>query len=87
MINQGEYTNLDLQELLKKMNNMEKSIRTINKNSKKTIMSIDLLKEEIEDNKKQNFKLKKELDTKARRRDQKRLSFYTNGLDYEKLYY
>ena len=63
MINQGENTNLDLQELLKRMNNMEKSIRTINKNSKKTIMSIDLLKEEIEDNKKQNFKLKKELET------------------------
>ena len=50
MINQGENTNLDLQELLKKMNYMEKSIRTINKNSKKSIMSIDLLKEEIEDN-------------------------------------
>ena len=59
--------NLDNEEISMKdfyemMNKMKNDIRSINKNSKKSIMSIESLKEDINKNKEQNFKLKKQLE-------------------------
>lgn len=61
--------NLDNEEISMKdfyemMNKMKNDIRSINKNSKKSIMSIESLKEDINKNKEQNFKLKKQLEEK-----------------------
>ncbi|MDU4861640.1 MAG: nucleotide exchange factor GrpE [Terrisporobacter othiniensis] len=42
--------------------NMKSDLRIINKNSKKSIMSIESLKEDLNKNNKENFKLKKEIE-------------------------
>lgn len=53
---------LYMEDLLKLMMNMKNDLKTINKNSKKSIMSIESLKEDLNKNSKENFKLKKEIE-------------------------
>lgn len=53
---------LDMEDLLQVMMNMKSDLKIINKNSKKSIMSIESLKEDINKNNKENFKLKKEIE-------------------------
>ena len=53
-----------IEEIYDMISKMKNDIKSINKNSKKSIMSIELLKEEIKKSGEQNFKLKKELEEK-----------------------
>ena len=53
---------LDMEDLLQVMMNMKSDLKIINKNDKKSIMSIESLKEDINENNKENFKLKKEIE-------------------------
>ena len=53
---------LNMEDLLQVMMNMKSDLKIINKNSKKSIMSIESLKEDINENNKENFKLKKEIE-------------------------
>lgn len=52
----------EIANLYEALSKVQKEIRLISKNSKKSIMSIDSLTEEIKENKDQSFKLKKELE-------------------------
>ena len=56
--------NIDVTYLYESINKMKNDLKNINKNSKKSIMSIESLKEEINKNSEKNFKLKKELEEK-----------------------
>lgn len=51
--------NIDVTYLYESINKMKSDLKNINKNSKKSIMSIESLKEEINKNSEKNFKLKK----------------------------
>lgn len=53
---------VNVDELLQFMVDMKSDLKIINKNSKKSIMSIESLKEELHKNNKENFKLKKEIE-------------------------
>ncbi len=53
---------LNMEDLFQIMMNMKSDLKIINKNSKKSIMSIESLKEDLNKNSKENFKLKKELE-------------------------
>ena len=53
---------LNMEDLFQIMMNMKSDLKIINKNSKKSIMSIESLKEDLNKNTKENFKLKKELE-------------------------
>ena len=59
-----DYEDVNIENLYDMIKKIKSDIKYINKNSKKTIMSIDSLKEEIYENNEQNFKLKKELEEK-----------------------
>ena len=59
-----ENSSTQLQELYEMISSIENNMKCINKNSKKSIMSIESLKEELIVNKEQNFKLKRELEEK-----------------------
>lgn len=52
----------NMEELFQMIRNMKSDLKTINKNSKKSIMSIESLKEDLNKNSKENFKLKKEIE-------------------------
>lgn len=52
----------NIQDLLQVMLNMKSELKIINKNSKKSIMCIESLKEDLNRNSKENFKLKKEIE-------------------------
>lgn len=52
----------NMEDLLQVMVNMKNDLKTINKNSKKSIMSIESLKEDLSKNNNENFKLKKEIE-------------------------
>ena len=56
--------NIDVTYLYESINKMKSDLKNINKNSKKSIMSIESLKEEINKNSEKNFKLKKKLEEK-----------------------
>ena len=56
--------NIDVTYLYESINKMKNDLKNINKNSKKSIMSIESLKEEINKNSEKNFKLKKKLEEK-----------------------
>ncbi|UPA32231.1 hypothetical protein L0P85_08875 [Terrisporobacter glycolicus] len=49
----------NIKDLAEVIMNMKSDLRIINKNSKKSIMSIESLKEDLNKNNKENFKLKK----------------------------
>ena len=53
-----------LQQICEVIKVMKKDLKTINKNSKKTIMSIESLKEDVNKKGEQNFKLKRQLEEK-----------------------
>ena len=55
---------LDTNDLLQVIMSMKSDLKTINKNSKKSIMSIESLKEDLNKSSKENFKLKKEIEQK-----------------------
>lgn len=52
----------NIKDLAEVIMNMKSDLRIINKNSKKSIMSIESLKEDLYKNNKENFKLKKEIE-------------------------
>lgn len=52
----------NIQDLIQVMMNMKSELKIINKNSKKSIMCIESLKEDLNRNSKENFKLKKEIE-------------------------
>ena len=52
----------NMEELFQMIRNIKSDLKIINKNSKKSIMSIELLKEDLNKNMKENFKLKKEIE-------------------------
>lgn len=52
----------NMEDLIQVIMNMKSDLRIINKNSKKSIMSIESLKEDLNKNNKENFKLKKEIE-------------------------
>ena len=62
ILSDKDYEDVNIENLYDMMKKIKSDIKYINKNSKKTIMSIDSLKEEIYENNEQNFKLKKELE-------------------------
>ena len=64
ILSDKDYEDVNIENLYDMMKKIKSDIKYINKNSKKTIMSIDSLKEEIYENNEQNFKLKKELEEK-----------------------
>lgn len=66
MLSEGDEVKkeLNIQDLLQVMVSMKSDLKTINKNSKKSIMSIESLKEDLHRNSKENFKLKKEIEEK-----------------------
>lgn len=53
---------LNMEDLLQLMMNIKSDLKIVNKNSKKSIMSIESLKEDLNKNSKENFKLKKEIE-------------------------
>lgn len=53
---------LNLEELFQTIATMRHDLKIINKNSKKSIMSIESLKEDINKSNRENFKLKKEIE-------------------------
>ena len=55
---------LNMDDLFQFMVNMKSDLKIINKNSKKSILSIECLKEDLNKNNKENFKLKKEVEEK-----------------------
>ncbi|MEG0856001.1 MAG: nucleotide exchange factor GrpE [Terrisporobacter sp.] len=57
-------SNIELQDFHEILNKLQKEMKSINKNSKKSIMSIESLREDINYNKEQTFKLKKDLEQK-----------------------
>lgn len=62
MENQTYTPHEEIESLSKILSSVQEDIRLISKNSKRSIMSIDSLSEEIRNNKDQNFKLKNELE-------------------------
>lgn len=64
ILSDKDYEDVNIENLYDMIKKIKSDIKYINKNSKKTIMSIDSLKEEIYENNEQNFKLKKELEEK-----------------------
>lgn len=61
-MNDEEKKELNVEDLFQLMTNMKSDLKTINKNSKKSIMSIESLKEDLSKSSKENFKLKKEIE-------------------------
>lgn len=59
--NEKEY----IKDLYEDMIKMKRDLKNISKNSKKSILSIESLKEEISKSSEQNFKLKKQLEEKT----------------------
>lgn len=53
---------INMEDLFQVMESMKGDLKIINKNSKKSIMSIESLKEDLNKSNKENFKLKKELE-------------------------
>lgn len=65
MSNMGDENNkIQLNDIYELIQNLNKDMKYINKNSKKAIMCIDSIKEDINENTNHNFKLKKELEEK-----------------------
>ena len=64
ILSDKDYEDVNIENIKDMKKKIKSDIKYINKNSKKTIMSIDSLKEEIYENNEQNFKLKKELEEK-----------------------
>lgn len=64
MLSEGEDVKKEcnMDDLIQVIMNMKSDLRIINKNSKKSIMSIESLKEDLNKNNKENFKLKKEIE-------------------------
>jgi len=64
MLSEGEDVKKEcnIKDLTEVIMNMKSDLRIINKNSKKSIMSIESLKEDLNKNNKENFKLKKEIE-------------------------
>lgn len=64
MLSEGEDVKKEcnMYDLIQVIMNMKSDLRIINKNSKKSIMSIESLKEDLNKNNKENFKLKKEIE-------------------------
>ncbi|WP_455539145.1 nucleotide exchange factor GrpE [Terrisporobacter sp.] len=63
-LSEKDIDNVNCENLYEIIEQMKNDIKYINKNSKKTIMSINLLKEEIGEKNELNFKLKKSLEEK-----------------------
>lgn len=61
-MNDEEKKELNMEDLFELVTNMKSDLKTINKNSKKSIMSIESLKEDLSKSNKENFKLKKEIE-------------------------